>query len=85
MCTVADPGFPIGGGGHRPIGGVPTSDTYTFRQKHMQKRKKLILLGGVRRRRPWIRQWCGVILHFYVLSVYKDGPVRDPYFRKLYI
>ena len=36
--TVADPGF--------PVGGAPTSDTYTFRQKHMRKWKKLILLGG---------------------------------------
>ena len=47
--TVADPGF--------PVGGAPTSDTYTFWRKHMRKRKKLILLGGARRRRPpWIRQ-----------------------------
>ena len=27
--TVADPGF--------PVGGVPTSDMYTFWQKHIQK------------------------------------------------
>ena len=33
--AVADPGFPIGGGGRRPIGGVPTPDAYTFWQKHM--------------------------------------------------
>ena len=38
--------FPLGGGGRRPIGGVPTFDTYTFRRKHMQKWKILILLGG---------------------------------------
>ena len=43
--TVADPGFPVGGG-RRPVGGAPTSDAYTFRQKCMQKQKKLILLGG---------------------------------------
>ena len=34
-----------------------TSDAYTFWQKRMRKRKKLILLGGVRWRcPPWIRQ-----------------------------
>ena len=27
--------FPLGG--RRPIGGAPTSDAYTFWQKHMQK------------------------------------------------
>ena len=43
---MADPGFPIGGGGINPLGGPPTSDTYTFQRKNMQKRKKLILLGG---------------------------------------
>ena len=38
--------FPLGG--RRPVGGAPTSDVYTFRQKHMRKQKKLILLGGAR-------------------------------------
>ena len=42
--TVADPGFPVGGGATR--WGVPTSDAYTFWQKLMGKRKKWILLGG---------------------------------------
>ena len=34
---VADPGFPVGGGGGAPTvgGGAPTSDAYTFRQKRM--------------------------------------------------
>ena len=36
--------FPLGG--RRPVGEAPTSDAYTFWQKHMRKRKKLILLGG---------------------------------------
>ena len=49
--SVADPGFPIGGG---MGGGVLTSDAYTFQRKHKQKRKKWILLGGGA---PWIRQW----------------------------
>ena len=49
--SVADPGFSVWGA--LTHWGVPTSDAYTFRQKHMQKRKKLILLGeGARRRRP---------------------------------
>ena len=39
-CAVADPGF--------PVGEAPTSDAYTFRQKHMRKRKKWILLSGAR-------------------------------------
>ena len=39
MFSVADPGFPVGGG-------APTSNAYTFQQKCMRKRKKLILLGG---------------------------------------
>ena len=33
--TVADPGFPVGG--RRPVGGVPTSNMYTFWQKCMRK------------------------------------------------
>ena len=45
MKAVADPGFPVGGGG-----GAPTSDMGAFWQKRMQKRKNWILLGG--------RQWC---------------------------
>ena len=43
--SVVDPGFPVGRGAD-PLGGAPTSDVYTFWQKRMQKRKKLILLGG---------------------------------------
>ena len=42
--------FPLGG--HRPVGGVPTSDAYAFQQKCMWKRKNWILLGGARQRRP---------------------------------
>ena len=38
--AVADPGFPVGGGG------VPTSDMGAFRQKHMRKRMNCVLLGG---------------------------------------
>ena len=41
--------FPLGGGGGGgadPLGEVPTSNPYTFWQKHMRKRKKWILLGG---------------------------------------
>ena len=38
--------FPLGGGGAPTHWGAPTSDMYTFRQKRMRKRKKLILLGG---------------------------------------
>ena len=40
--AVADPGFPVGGGG------APTSDVGTFQQKHMRKQKNWILLGGGR-------------------------------------
>ena len=57
--TVADPGFPVGGGGGAPSRwGVLTSDVGTFWQKCMRKRKNWILLvvvvggGGARRRRP---------------------------------
>ena len=43
------------------LGGAPTSNAYTFQQKHMWKQKKLILLGGgegcVLVAPPWIRQW----------------------------
>ena len=61
LIAVADPGFPVGGGGPTHWG-APTSDAYTFWQKCMQKRKKLILLGGGGGVRaggapPWIRQW----------------------------
>ena len=45
--SVADPGFPIGGAPTH-WGGAPTTDAYTFWQKHMRKRKKWILLGEVR-------------------------------------
>ena len=46
---VVDPGF--------PIGGVPTSNAYTFWQKHMRKQKKLILLGAAcTSGAPWIHQ-----------------------------
>ena len=31
LFTVADPGFPVGGGTDPLGGGVPTSDAYTFR------------------------------------------------------
>ena len=41
MGSVADPGFPIGGG-------VPTSDMGVFQQKHMQKRKNWITFEGTR-------------------------------------
>ena len=40
VLPVADPGFPVGGGG------APTSDVGTFWQKCMRKRKNWILLGG---------------------------------------
>ena len=49
--SVADPGFPVGGGAD-PLGGAPTSDAYTFWQKCMQKQKKWILLGGTCQRHP---------------------------------
>ena len=57
LFPVADPGFPIGGA--PTLWGAPTSNVYTFWQKHMRKRKKLILLGGghVLAAPPWIRQW----------------------------
>ena len=49
---MADPGFPVGGGG-----GAPTSNVGAFQQKHMQKRKNWILLGGGGAgSAPWIRQ-----------------------------
>ena len=53
LSAVADPGFPVwvGGGGW-------TSDTGTFRWKHMQKRKNWVPLGGGA---PWIRQWSGLL------------------------
>ena len=42
---MADPGFPVGG--RRAIGGgTPTPNVGTFWQKHMQKQKNWILLGG---------------------------------------
>ena len=51
-CSVADPGFPVGGGGVDPLGGVWTSDTGAFQQKCMQKRKNWVLQGGVHLARP---------------------------------
>ena len=42
---VADPGFPIVGGGVLSRWGGATSDVGTFRQKCMQKWKNWILLG----------------------------------------
>ena len=61
--SVADPGFPVGRG-HRAVGGAPTSDMGAFRQKHMQKRKNWILLGGGRAPAAptWIRQCLWTIL-----------------------
>ena len=44
LCPVADPGFPVGGGG------APTSDVGSFRQKCMRKRKNWV--GGAHWRRP---------------------------------
>ena len=38
--AVADPGFPVGGGG------APTFNVGTFQQKRMRKRKNWIMLGG---------------------------------------
>ena len=46
ITSVADPGYSVGGADPLGGGGAPTSDAYTFRQKQMRKRKKLILLGG---------------------------------------
>ena len=43
-CTVADPGFPVGGRG--PVRGVWTPNVGTFWQKCMQKRKNWVLYGG---------------------------------------
>ena len=42
--SVADPGFPVGGGGGGK--GSPTSDTVTFRQKYMAKRNNLLRSRG---------------------------------------
>ena len=42
--SVADPGFPIGGVAD-PLGGAPTSDAYTFWQKHV-KTKEIDPVGG---------------------------------------
>ena len=39
-------------GGHRAIGGVPTSNVGAFQQKHMRKQKNWILLGGAHWRQP---------------------------------
>ena len=44
--AVADPGFPVGGGG------APTSNVGTFQPKHMRKQKNWILLGGTHQWRP---------------------------------
>ena len=48
LCTIniGSGGSRIFRWGGRPVGGALTSDMYTFRQKCMRKRKKLILLGG---------------------------------------
>ena len=43
-------------------GGAPTSNAYTFRQKHMRKRKKLILFGARAGGAPWIRQCIQIVL-----------------------
>ena len=40
LKAVADPGFPVGGGG------VATSDVGVFWRKHMSKRKNWLRLGG---------------------------------------
>ena len=40
---MADPGFPVGGAPTR--WGAPTSDIYTFRQKHMRKTKEIDPVG----------------------------------------
>ena len=42
IIPVADPGFPVGGGG------ALTSNVGAFWQKHMRKQKNWILLGGGR-------------------------------------
>ena len=81
VSPVADPGFSVGGGGGGGGGadllgggGAPTSDAYTFWQKHIRKRKKLILLGGghVPAAPPWICQWSLCIherVYFYIINI----------------
>ena len=50
--AVADPGFPVGGGGADLVGGVPTPEAATFRKICMSKQKNLDPWGGARRRCP---------------------------------
>ena len=51
--SVADPGFPVGGGG----GGAPTSDAGAFRQKCMRKQKNWVSFeGACTGSTPWICQ-----------------------------
>ena len=52
VITVADPGFPVGGGGVDFVGGVWTPETVTFWKKLYVKMKESGPLGGVCRARP---------------------------------
>ena len=68
--------FPLGGAGQ--LGQALISDTGTFWQKHVQKWKNWILLGGegaCRWRSPWICQWSVPSARlFNILSIGISGP-----------
>ena len=70
-CSVADPGFPVGGGG-RTIG-VATSNTGTFWQNVCENKRIGSCWGGgvYADGGPWIRQWCnGHKTRLYCATVY---------------
>ena len=82
---MVDPGFPIGDGGAKPLGGVLTSDEGAFWQKHV-KMKELdpIWGGGMCWQCPMDlpmllhQNWTGVVILINHCISWLSHPLTDP-------
>ena len=82
--AVADPGFPVGGGGVHPLGGVCGPPTWALFGENVCKNERI---GSHRGRAPGTPPPLDPPMHWYSLPVaengYKGGGVRQKYGRKI--